>query len=142
MKKRLTIATFVAALLLSLTAMPLHAARRGKGKVIKMTGTFVRGARGGQRHPLKAVFTRKTTRTKKWEAVFNFNWGNQPHTYKGAATMSRGKLAGTVKTEDGGRTFGFTASRGSGKYVGTHHEISGRRNRKSPTGDFDLKEDE
>jgi len=137
MRRHLAAGTTIAAaaLLLSAEASQLHA--ETSKKVVKMTGSFVRGPKGGQSHDLQAEFTRETG--KEWAAVFTFNWGKTPHTYKGTATIGGGKMSGTVTTEDGKRKFGFAAATRGGKLTGTHHELHGKR--ENPTGSFELKAD-
>ena len=108
-----------------------------KGSYRWTKGTKIRG----KGDDLVAVFT--SAGRNKWDVKFDFAWHKTPHTYKGTATGSVkfGTLKGTVKTENGKRTFCFTGNVKNGLFSGTHTEIRKNRNKTSErdTGTFSMK---
>ncbi|MEM7481053.1 MAG: hypothetical protein AAF481_07740 [Acidobacteriota bacterium] len=75
------------------------------------------------RGDLKATLT--PTGENTWDIAFDFRFSGEPHTYKGTATgsLDNGSLAGTVKNENGRRTFTFEGSFDDGRFEGTHAEL-------------------
>ena len=137
MRRHLTAGATIAAAVLLLSAEASHLRAETSKKVVKMKGSFVWNSQRGKSHDLRAEFTRETG--NEWAAVFTFDWGKAPHTYKGTATIAGGKMSGKVTTENGKRKFGFNAATRSGRLTGTHYEIHGQR--ENPTGSFEMKAD-
>ena len=84
---------------------------------------------GGATGELEAVFG--PTGADTWDVDFKFVFDGQSHTYTGTAngSLGEGELSGTVKTENGRRTFTFKGRFEAGSFVGEHFE----RGRKTGT---------
>ena len=82
---------------------------------------------------LEAIFT--PTGEGTWDVSFHFDMRGTPHTYTGTAegSLTDGELKGTVKNEDGRRTFTFEGNTTEGEFSGTHAETTGGRAKSTGT---------
>lgn len=91
---------------------------------------------GDSRGPLEAVFT--PTGPARWDVAFHFTFSDRDRTYRGTAegSLSTGRLAGRVKSENGRQTYSFEGEFRDGTFTGTHAEV--RRYGERATGTLSL----
>jgi len=75
----------------------------------------------------------------KWGVAFRFQFEGQGHVFAGTAegTLSEGPLKGTVKTDNGKRTFAFSGTFHDGVFTGTHADAT--EEKEHQTGTLTLK---
>lgn len=111
---------------------------------VKMSGTFVWDKKKKEVHDITAEF--EPDGKGKWKATFYFKfWGND-HTYTGDVKgyVGKGKrMSGTIYNDDKKRKFIFSGNfRSGGVLKVKHHELEGRREKKTYTGTMELTVDE
>ena len=78
----------------------------------------------GEKGTVKAVFSPRED--DAWDVSFHFSFRNQQHVYKGQAhgSLADGPFEGSVKNEDGKRTFVFEGRFKQGVFRGKHKETT------------------
>jgi hypothetical protein len=124
-------ATLFVVALASLSTAPGGCAESGTET---LTGEYKSGFGDGD---VTADFT--ATGSDTWDVAFHFRFDGQRHVYRGTAqgSLTAGRLAGEVATENGGRRFSFDGAFSQGWFRGTHYEV--KRGRSERTGTLTLR---